>query len=387
MAQTDVKDIFITFLLHLNTITCRDTMCNFIVTQSKKITGETTSALFKNKKSIGRSGLHYQSAFSKLEDGSCFDGKYYRVIKLDNQLKWVLEYKTEVDLLKHKPATQLLVEAYEKKLKSFSKSTLNLKKILYYVLIIACVSSLFYFKVPDKAIATAKVELTTEPVRSSIAGIIKYCVQDNAVVKRGDLLIEIETEETILEKATKQEKLYALQLELDNLERISRDDFSKVADVALKKSEIKQVKLNLELLDYSLSKSKIFAEEAGVVKHLNTFSPQGAQVEPGEEIVHLEIKPLKVVANLNSTDISLFNDNTSYIFYSNRTPDKYENLTFVEKSTEPVLSIDNGMSYELTLSAPDNLDVGDAGVVHLYNDKVTLIYYAFKKALIKFNGF
>ncbi len=223
--------------------------------------------------------------------------------------------------------------------KIFQKDN-NLKKLGYFLFISITIFLLFFkteYRISADAILEGKIQrILAAPVKSFIA---TSNVRVGDVVKKDQLMATLDDKDLLLEKMKLQSKKN--QLSKEYIESFATGNRS---DSSIIKAKIKQVEIQLQLINEQLSRLKIIAPFSGIVIEGDLEKSSRAPVERGD--ILFKIAPLnkyRIILKVNESEINNIKQNQHG--YLNLTSLPNISIKFKVKNITPLSIAENNTNY------------------------------------------
>ena len=216
-------------------------------------------------------------------------------------------------------------------------------------------------------------------------GVIKGLEQLNGrAVNKGSVLISYDTDELRFKLADAQKSFDETSAKADLIRNTSFTDNSKLGDIKLLEIQKEKEKINIEKMQWYLSRSKIVAGYNGIFVVENEDSWNGKAVRAGDELCQIfnpEVKIARVM--LNERDASVLEGKLSITLYLHTRPESPMTGEIDSISPKPLLQKNGQFCYIIKIKMNrEDLIFGMRGVARVSGGKVSLGYYLFRNVVL-----
>ena len=276
----------------------------------------------------------------------------------------------------------------ENRKKQFGLTARFTRSSLQKILILLAIAGLLCIPVRESALAPSSV-VATKPtiVSSSISGVIRDIhVPPNEFVKRGDLLVSLDSDQLVSDLEIARKELASAKTELLIASQRSFNQEDARAEVNLLQSKAESAELNVQRAQSLLNRSKIYAEEDGLAIYTDKYEFLGQSVTVGQRIMLLaDVNAVEIDIYMPVGDTIDFEVGDEVLLFLNTDPTKPIKAKLRQTSYEP-RSRENG-DYVFQLKAQfDSKEykgrIGWAGTAKVYSSsKVSLFMYFFRRPI------
>lgn len=287
-----------------------------------------------------------------------------------------------------------LMPGYAAGLEKFEKKKISTGKKKNRLIALGVISALFlfgnFYQVPLRIVSSCEV-VSREPIiiAAPLEGVIKEInVLPGDEVAKGDLLVEYEKSAFIQDLQLAKKEVELREAEIGRAKTLGYDDEEKLSELRVLLAKNDQAQAKLDFAKYQFELLTIESPARGIVSLDNPEEWKGRPVSIGEKILSINQQDdTKVLIWLAEGDnVNLDKDSLVKIVL-NANP----NSTF-EASLDYISSIskindENIVSFEAEASwveQPENVKIGQKGVAIMYGEKVSLLYYLFRKPYLFF---
>ena len=319
----------------------------------------------------------------------------------DTTLLWVVEFAKKEQAVIAPALLALLSEHYAESLfyilnerkttlvqqvmdrrKMFKPSRIFLMLLLLFAL--ACV----IVRIPQKV--SAEFEIVPENasiVYSPFDGVIEKCFfRSGTLVKRGEPVLQFNTEERQFSLAAAQNDYNKTSAQLDLTQRISFRDINQRGKIKL--LELQQARSDIEIKrnQWYLKRSSVLAETDGILDIGDADKMEGKAVRAGEKLFEVSsITELAAMIYLDERYSSVLQNGYSVTLYLHSRPELPIASKVISISPKPVLTERKLFCYLIKVK-PDidaaELICGMRGIARISGDRVSLGYYLFRNLLL-----
>lgn len=220
-------------------------------------------------------------------------------------------------------------------------------------------------------------------------GIIKRCYyRSGDRVKPGEEIVEYDTEELQFRLADAQKSYDEASAELDLVQRMSFQDVKLRGRVKLLELKKKRDEVNIEKNKWLLDKSKVVAEQSGILDIGERDKLEGKAVRSGDKLFEiLSTNDLEAQIMVNEQNASVLNDTEklSVSLYLHNRPEMGLEGEIVSISPKPVLTDKKFYCYIIRMKLnrdQSGLICGMRGVARVAGSRVSLGYYLFRNLVL-----
>jgi len=262
------------------------------------------------------------------------------------------------------------------------KSSLNKVLILLFILLLLCIP------VRESSLAPASI-VPSKPIviSSSISGVIQDIhVQPNDFVKKGDLLVSLDSDKLASDLDVAKKEYESVNTEYLVASQRAFDEGEAKAQVNLLKSKVEASFLAVERAEALLERSKIFAVQDGLAVFTDKYEFLGQQVNVGERILLLaDVDAVEIDIYMPVGDTIDFKVNDEVLLFLNTDPTKPIKANLKQTSYEPSKRENGDFVFHLkaTFDASEYSGrIGWAGTAKVYSsNKVSLFMYLFRRPI------
>ncbi len=316
---------------------------------------------------------------------------------------WILEYKGPIPA--HVPATVSLLAAdfggalwMNTPRKGWGNWFRWLRKItvmrVFLLLVLAFVLSLFLVDVEH----TVSAEFVVRPksVFSSYAWfdcVVKNCaVEDGDAVKKGDLILQYDTDRMRFQLAAAQAAFKESDAEYEQESKASFTDRERLGRLKILAHKREQAQIAIVEAQWYLAHSQVKAEADGVVT-----LPEGSADKLSGRALRQGEKQFDILSSdgmiaeimVNEKDASVLNGTPRVLLFLHTRPELPIRVKILSERFYPELTEQNIYSYnlkaEMIEKVPD-LRYGMRGVARVTGEKVKLGYYLFRSLVLWYRG-
>ena len=249
------------------------------------------------------------------------------------------------------------------------------------------VTMAMFFPVRLSVLAPAEI-IAANPVAftAPLNGVVREILVDpNQQVVAGNVLAEFEDTELKTRVTVAVDELAVAQAELRKSRQGSFTDVRSAAQVAEQQAKVALKRSELDYARQLLQRSRLIAEQSGIVIFRDKNDWQGKPVQVGEHILYLA-NPQQVLVKIDLPvrDAITLEQTTEVELYLDTQPLKSLSGKLEYASYEAVPSDDAILSYQLRASLDKEQStprIGLKGVAKLYGQDSTLFYYLFRRPL------
>ncbi len=316
---------------------------------------------------------------------------------------WILEYKGAIP--PHVPATvSLLASDFGGALwmntprKGWGNWFRWLRKItvmrVFLLLVLAFVLSLFLVEVEHTV--SAEFVIRPKSVFSSYAWfdcVVKNCaVEDGAAVKKGDLILQYDTDRMRFQLAAAQAAFKESDAEYEQESKASFTDRERLGRLKILAHKREQAQIAIVEAQWYLAHSRVKAEADGVVT-----LPEGSADKLSGRALRQGEKQFDILSSdgmvaeimVNEKDASVLNGKPRILLFLHTRPELPIRVKILSERFYPELTEQNIYSYnlkaEMIEKVPD-LRYGMRGVARVTGEKVKLGYYLFRSLVLWYRG-
>jgi hypothetical protein len=284
-----------------------------------------------------------------------------------------------------KPSENIVIALFKA---IFDIRTFTIKKIVFLLAIIFAIS-LYKIKVPETA--TGEFEVIPMNYRNIYAPFSGFIESTNVIngdtVHKGDIIMKYDTEELRLELLKLSKELDVLSIKIEISRKVSFYDVRKRGEVILLEQEKRLKELDLQKVQWYLSKSEIRAPFDGVVMIDDKNTMFNKSITPGEKLCEIfSTNQKKAYIYLPESSATVLNGVKKINIYLHSQPEKTITAKIISISPKPVLTDVNYFCYliEAEIFAENDKEIlrGMRGVAKIYGKQVTLGYYLFKNLIL-----
>jgi len=285
-----------------------------------------------------------------------------------------------------------LMPGYAAALDKFTKKQVKIGKQKRRLAVLGAAFALFlagnFFEVPLRIVSTCEV-VSKSPViiAAPLEGVIKEIeVLPGQEVKQGDLLVTFEDSYLLQDLELAKKEVELRDAEINRIQTQGYDDEDKLAEykVFLAKSDQAHAKLNFVQHQYDLSTIESPAD--GLVSIDSPEEWKGRPVAIGEKIMTLDQQEdTKVLIWVAEGDNINLESQYPIKIVLNASPNTSYEATLDYVSTISQINNENIVSFEAEASwvtPPEDVRIGQKGVAIMYGEKVSFIYYLFRKPIL-----
>jgi HlyD family secretion protein/Biotin-lipoyl like len=297
---------------------------------------------------------------------------------LDDTLKFITSYLTPA----YGASWKKLTPKFGLHEKGFGKKQLA---IIVSGLIIFCL----IVRVPLRVVAPCEV-IANSPIliTAPLDGIVEeIIVEPGDFVKKGEILLEYDKRIPLRNLKVAQKEVEILEAESSRTQTLGLEDKRSRTELGIINLKLDKEKVNLNLAKWQASKLTLKAPDEGVVMLNNPDSWRGKPVQVGEKILSInDPKDTKVKIWIPEDDNVVLDPEKPIKVFLNVSPETSYAANLVYIANESTLSDEHLPSYAAEakwVEQPDDIKLGLKGTAILYGDRVSLLYYIFRKPWAK----
>lgn len=305
-------------------------------------------------------------------------GKVTNPQALDDTLKFITSYLTP----SYGAAWKKLTPKFSLHEKGFGKKQLGI--VLCGLLIFSLI-----VRVPLRVVAPCEV-VANEPIliTAPLDGIIEEVVVDPGdFVKQGEPLVEYDKRIPLRNLKVAQKEVEILQAEASRTQTLGLDDKRSRTELGIINLKLDKERVNLNLAKWQASKLTIEAPENGVVMLDSPDAWRGKPVQVGEKILSInDPDDTKVKIWIPEDDNVVLDTEKPIKVFLNISPETSYKAMLSYIANESTLSDDQLPSFVAEakwVEQPEDIKLGLKGTAILYGDRVSLLYYVFRKPWAK----
>jgi GAF domain-containing protein len=205
--------------------------------------------------------------------------------------------------------------------------------------------SLIFIKVPHNISSNVQIQPLNHTFFSKLTGQVKSVfVKEGQYVKAGDLLVELDVGDTLIELQNKEARRAKARVEMLKLQSENQ-----IADYKIKESELLSLDYEMELLTNKVKNSKIYSNVEGIVISEKLDDLVGMPVNYGQELVKIA-RHDKLIAQFEVPEADILfvrsNQNVQFKVYGHPTTSfGDEKLVSVSGEARQVLETDPNKYY------------------------------------------
>lgn len=312
---------------------------------------------------------------------------------------WVLEFSNERFSEGEKNLLALLSQHYSEALwynirptgislkNIFAEKRILSQKVLAYLVIIFLLS-LFLIRPRQSAIADFELIPAERSIHyAPFSGVLKLAKFDKGEkVAKNDVVIEYDVDELNFELAQTQKSYEKISTELDLVRQSSFFNPEELGNVKLLELKKSIDKVNIDKLEWYLSKSKIRAAQTGLLIIDDRENLRRKAVCAGDKLFEvISDDNLNAKVMLHETNASVLQGMTGITLYLHSRPEMSFTGKVVSVSPKPILTEERQFCYiiELKLSEKNPAFVcGMRGIGRVKGKRVSLAYYLFRNLIL-----
>lgn len=251
----------------------------------------------------------------------------------------------------------------------------------------ALCSVLLLCPVRQSVLAPAEV-VSASPmtVRMPLDGVISQLrVRPNSVVKKGDVLLELDSQSLDDQLAQVRQQLSIASAELRLAQQQSFYDASRKASLAILEGKQALARLQLDYLLQKVGQTRLIAGQDGIVLFDDQGDWVGRPVRLGEPILDIADPNQTAIKILLAVDDRMtLSDGDDVRFFLNSRPTDAIDAQLTRIAYRSTLQNDGQYAFELKAdmdSAATPLTMGLKGVAKIYGQRTTLFYYLLRRPL------
>jgi len=262
------------------------------------------------------------------------------------------------------------------------KSSLNKGLVLLSIIAVLCIP------VRESSLAPASI-VPSKPmvVSSSITGVIQDIhVQPNGFVKKGDLLVSLDSDKLTSDLDIARKEYESVNTEYLVASQRAFDQGDARAQVNLLKSKAEAASIEVQRAEALLERSKIFALQDGLAVFTDKYEFLGQQVTVGERILLLaDVNAVEIDIYMPVGDTINFEVGDEVLLFLNTDPTKPIKANLRQTSYEPSKRENGDFVFHLKakFDATEYTGrVGWAGTAKVYSsNKISLFMYLFRRPI------
>ncbi len=244
-------------------------------------------------------------------------------------------------------------------------------------------------RVPLRVVAPCEV-VANNPIliTAPLDGIIQEVVVDPGdYVKQGETLLEYDKRIPLRNLKVAQKEVEILEAEASRTQTLGLDDKRSRTELGIITLKLDKERVNLNLAKWQASKLTLEAPEDGVVMLDNPDAWRGKPVQVGEKILSInDPNDTKIRIWIPEDDNVLLDPEKPIKIFLNISPETSYSAMLVYIANESTLSDDQLPSFvgeAKWVDQPEGVKLGLKGTSILYGDRVSLLYYTFRKPWAK----
>lgn len=269
---------------------------------------------------------------------------------------------------------------------TFTKHVVNKKYVLG--AIFALVLILFFVQTPLRVVAPCEV-VPGDPylVTAPLEGIIdEVLVDPGDQVEKGQVLFEYDKRVPMQALKIAQKDVDITSAELDRVTTLGIEERETLEDLAILKLKLEKANIKLDLASYNASLLEVKAPISGIALLSDPDSWRGKPVKVGEKVLTIgKLDNTKVRIWIPEDDNIILNRDIPVQVYLNINPDRTREAKITFISNESTINENNLPSFVAEaewLDPQEDVKLGLKGTATLYGERVSLLYYFFRRPLI-----
>lgn len=272
------------------------------------------------------------------------------------------------------------VRGFWKSLFSLSKS--NVKRVILVILLAMLIPVRMSVSAPAEIVAR-KPYVISVPFDGVIADVI---VSPGQSVKKGDVLVRMDSTYLKNKSDMSAKERETAEIALNKTEREALGDRSKLAEIAILRSQVETKSAESDFADEMLERAEIRAERDGVVMFSDINALRGKPARTGEQIMLLaDPQDSELMIRIPVDAMIKINQSVPATFFLNAMPLGFRKATYEDIGYQATQDPDGLMTYKVRARfEKDDMQprVGWTGTGKVYGDYTIMAYNIFRRPMV-----